>query len=178
MVAIAPVPTSASAPAAPPAAPKTPDHLSFGDLLDIINPLQHIPIVSTIYRKLTGDTMSPTAEIFGGALYGGIIGAAASIADVLFTRETGSDFGDTVMAWLGFGNDSGVEFAKTDAKPAPAAPPTLPQGSAGAVPGLAALSAALAKRRFDPALRRQATLAYENAIGVSIAAAKAGSPLR
>ncbi|MGQ3031076.1 MAG: hypothetical protein ACT60Q_22290, partial [Ferrovibrionaceae bacterium] len=28
---------------------------SFKTVLDTINPLQHIPIVSTIYRELTGD---------------------------------------------------------------------------------------------------------------------------
>ena len=29
--------------------------LSFGDFLEIINPLQHIPVVSTLYRMVTGD---------------------------------------------------------------------------------------------------------------------------
>src|SRR3546814_15608721 len=32
---------------------------SFGDFLDIINPIQHIPIVPTIYRAITGDTSQP-----------------------------------------------------------------------------------------------------------------------
>ena len=31
------------------------DGFSFGDILDLINPLQHIPIVGTIYRAVTGD---------------------------------------------------------------------------------------------------------------------------
>ena len=34
--------------------------MSFSDLLDIINPLQQLPIVSTIYRAITGDP-SPRA---------------------------------------------------------------------------------------------------------------------
>ncbi|MGB6086494.1 MAG: hypothetical protein WBF74_07845, partial [Parvibaculum sp.] len=29
----------------------------FSDFLDVINPLQHIPIVSSIYRELTGDEL-------------------------------------------------------------------------------------------------------------------------
>jgi hypothetical protein len=78
--------------------------LTFGDLLDTINPLQHIPIISSIYRAITGDLMSPTAEIAGGALFGGIVGAVGSLADVLFTQATGKDFGDTVLSWLGFEN--------------------------------------------------------------------------
>ena len=29
---------------------------SFHDLLDIVNPLQHLPVIGTIYRAITGDT--------------------------------------------------------------------------------------------------------------------------
>lgn len=46
------------------------DGLTFGDLLDVINPLQHIPMVSSIYRAVTGDEISPGARVAGGALYG------------------------------------------------------------------------------------------------------------
>jgi hypothetical protein len=167
MVAIPPSPSPASVPAPAAPAPKADAHdLSFGDLLDVINPLQHIPIVSTIYRAITGDTMSSTAEIAGGALYGGLIGAVGSIADVLFKQMTGHDFGDTMMAWLGFGQGADTAFAKADTAPAAPAPPPAEK-----VPGLAALTTALRQRNFDPALMRQASLAYEQAIGVSTAAA-------
>src|SRR5215469_3674922 len=37
----------------------------FHDLLDTINPLQHIPVVSAIYRWLTGDTPGNVARIVG-----------------------------------------------------------------------------------------------------------------
>jgi hypothetical protein len=56
------------------------DGITFGDLLDIVNPLQHIPVISNIYRKVTGDTIDPAAMIAGGALFGGPIGAAISLA--------------------------------------------------------------------------------------------------
>src|SRR5690349_12138760 len=46
------------------------DGFSFGALLDAINPLQHIPVVSTIYRAATGDTIGPAPRIMGGALFG------------------------------------------------------------------------------------------------------------
>ena len=52
----------------------------FLDFLDIINPLQHIPLVSTIYQHVTGDMIKPAANILGGALFGGPLGAAGSIA--------------------------------------------------------------------------------------------------
>lgn len=54
--------------------------LRFRDLLDIVNPLQHIPGVSQVYRKLTGDEIKPAMALAGGALFGGPIGAAMSAA--------------------------------------------------------------------------------------------------
>jgi hypothetical protein len=58
--------------------------LSFRDLLDIVNPLQHIPGVSQLYRKLSGDEIKPSMELAGGALFGGPIGVAFSAAGLLF----------------------------------------------------------------------------------------------
>jgi hypothetical protein len=142
---------------------KTPEHsgLTFGDLLDVINPLQHIPVISTIYRRLTGDTMSPTAEIAGGALYGGIIGTVASIADVLFTEETGKDFGETVLGWLGFTGKDETQLAaatvraKSVAAPAPgvALPSSLLRPAAVSA---IAPRAASTPMRLAPAPRPQA----------------------
>lgn len=52
--------------------------LRFEDFLDVINPLQHLPVVSTLYRALSGDEISPGARFAGGLLYGGPIGAVAT----------------------------------------------------------------------------------------------------
>ncbi len=71
---------------------------SFGDLLDIINPLQHIPIVSTIYQKLTGDVPSPAADIIGGTLFGGPIGLMASVANEVVHQVSGKDIGGNILA--------------------------------------------------------------------------------
>ena len=35
--------------------------VSFDSLLDVVNPLQQLPVVSTIYRAVTGDTISTGA---------------------------------------------------------------------------------------------------------------------
>lgn len=43
------------------------DGLNFWDFLDIINPLQHIPVISTIYRQITGDEIGAAAKVIGGA---------------------------------------------------------------------------------------------------------------
>jgi hypothetical protein len=74
------------------------DGLTFGDLVDAINPLQHLPIVSTLYRKFTGDDISPAARVAGGGLFGGVIGLATSLASVVIEKATGGDVGDHVLA--------------------------------------------------------------------------------
>lgn len=53
---------------------------SFWDFVDIINPLQHIPIVSTVYRAVTGDSISAPARVIGGFLFGGPVGMLAGTA--------------------------------------------------------------------------------------------------
>lgn len=73
---------------------------SFHDLLSVVNPLQHIPIVSTLYRAITGDTIKPLARVAGDTLYGGWMGCVSSVANIVFEKETGKDFGDTVLAFL------------------------------------------------------------------------------
>jgi hypothetical protein len=70
----------------------------FGDLVDIVNPLHHIPLVSTLYENVTGDTIRPTGRIIGGALFGGFAGAAAGIANVIVEEETGKDMAGNVVA--------------------------------------------------------------------------------
>jgi hypothetical protein len=74
------------------------DGLTFRDFIDIINPLQHIPIVSTIYRSLTDDTLDHAPRVAGGAVFGGPIGALAGLINVIFEEATGKDVGEHVMA--------------------------------------------------------------------------------
>lgn len=62
------------------------DGLTFGDLIDVVNPLQHIPLLSNIYRKLTGDSIDPAIRIAGGALFGGPVGAVLSAATVVIAQ--------------------------------------------------------------------------------------------
>ena len=78
------------------------DGFTFGDFLDIINPLQHIPVVSTIYRAVTGDKIDPGSRIVGGGLFGGPIGLVASMISGMVEEATGKDPGDHALALLGF----------------------------------------------------------------------------
>ena len=101
---------------------------SFKALLDVINPLQHIPVVGTIYRALTGDTIAAMPSIIGGALFGGPVGLALSLASNAFKSETGMDPGEAVVASL-FGPGSPPPAADAPqmaaASPAAKAPPKL-----------------------------------------------------
>lgn len=64
---------------------------SFGELLDVVNPLHHLPIVGNIYRNMTGDRISPVAQIIGGTIYGGGLGALSAIANAAVQEHSGKD---------------------------------------------------------------------------------------
>jgi len=76
------------------------DGFTFRDFLDMINPLQHIPVVGTIYRAITGDELDPGSKMFGSTVLGGPIGAVASVIDVIIKHNTGKDVGEHTIAML------------------------------------------------------------------------------
>ncbi len=76
------------------------DGFTFADFIDIINPLQHIPVLSTLYRQLTGDTIDAASRVMGGTLFGGPIGAVASLINVFVEENTGKDVGEHAVAFL------------------------------------------------------------------------------
>jgi hypothetical protein len=76
------------------------DGFTFGDIFDIINPLQHIPILSTLYRAITGDDIAAAPKVAGGVLFGGVIGLVVSIIDTAIEQITGRDTGEHLLALL------------------------------------------------------------------------------
>lgn len=112
------------------------DGLGFDDILDIINPLHHIPVVGTIYRAITDDTLAPAPRVMGGALFGGVIGFAAALVNAVVDEATGSDIGDKTLALFtddkpGDGGD-GIAVASSGLAPAPPAPAALASTAAAA----------------------------------------------
>ncbi|NKB43154.1 MAG: hypothetical protein GKS03_02630 [Alphaproteobacteria bacterium] len=71
---------------------------TFWDFLDVINPLQHIPVVNTIYREMTGDEIKAPAKMIGSAIIGGPIGLAVAMVDSAIEDTTGKDLGGHAMA--------------------------------------------------------------------------------
>jgi len=95
---------------------------SFGDFIDIINPLQHIPVVSTLYREITGDEISAPARILGDTLFGGPMGFVSSIANVFYEEVAGEDPGETLLAFFtGEETEGEPQFAGDDGEVVPAA---------------------------------------------------------
>jgi hypothetical protein len=90
------------------AAPAPKPHFSFADALDIVNPLQHLPLIGTLYRKLTHDEMGTPEKIIGDTLFGGLPGLISSVADTAFEKITGKNFADTALSLF----DSGDEQPK------------------------------------------------------------------
>jgi hypothetical protein len=69
----------------------------FGDIVDIINPLQHLPIVATIYRNMTGDKIGFAPRVIGGAIWGRLGGFVSGVVNAVIEFVTGKDVGDHIF---------------------------------------------------------------------------------
>jgi len=121
-------------PPSPPAAPAgaalwSKGGFGFKDLLDIVNPLQHLPVIGSIYRYLTGDEPSGGASIVGDTLYGGPVGLGVGVVGSMLTDSQGRDVGERMLAAV-FGPSGGS--------------PTLGTPSVAAVPSAPTTTAAVA----------------------------------
>ncbi|WP_298380643.1 hypothetical protein [Azospirillum sp.] len=141
--------------------------MSFGDFLGVINPLQHLPIIGTLYRSLTGDTIQPAARVMGGILYGGVIGGLASITNAVIEQASGQDVGDQVMTSLGFGEGAH-----------PAAPVAVAAATGGTATAGSpvALASGAAPAAGTPPTAAQASAPVQMAQAAPQAAQKAADP--
>lgn len=71
---------------------------SFEDVLDAINPLQQLPVISSFYRAESGDGISIVSRLLGGALFGGPIGFLVAAVNAGIEAVTGSDVGEHMIA--------------------------------------------------------------------------------
>lgn len=129
------------------------DGPGFDDFLDVVNPLQHLPIIGTLYRAVTDDVIAPTARVLGSGLYGGPIGLIAAVGDQVLEAIAGTDVGETVLGALGIAVDTpreaepAAELAVEAISPAHVAP----VAPATATPTGAVVPAATAPRALRPA---------------------------
>ncbi len=109
LVISAATPPSSAAPARTPGAtPPAGQSTTFQEFLSELNPLQYLPVIGTIYRSVTGDTISETARAIGSfvvsGLVGGPIGLATNAALLGIEHLTGIDpekVGQDMLASLG-----------------------------------------------------------------------------
>jgi hypothetical protein len=152
-------------------AAKTDDSgFSFADFLDIVNPLEHIPVISTLYQAITGDRPGTPEKIAGDTLYGGLIGFVTSLADTAFKAITGKDVGDTVLSFL-IGDDTvqPAAAAPVQTAAAPEKPAQVTPAKSVSSPDLSALMSALSSKGVDSGTAARAAYAYGRTIGLMTA---------
>jgi hypothetical protein len=111
------------------------DTFGFADFIDIINPLQHIPIVATIYRNFSGDQMGAAPRVIGGALWGRVGGFITGVANVLVEWWSGKDIGDHIYSALfNPASKDGNAVAVAGRRTMPGGGVIEPRASRGAVP--------------------------------------------
>jgi hypothetical protein len=158
--------------------PAEPHESFFHHLLDVVNPLQHLPVIGTIYRAITGEHLDPIEKIAGDTLYGGLWGAVASIADVAFESITGKSFEDTALALFKDVTKPGVAVAKVVA-PAITVSGSLPSSDLPTLPAATlvaanipdrldttAFSGALSAKGVDSTTANRALYAYRRSVGL------------
>lgn len=150
----------------------------FQHILDVINPLQHLPIIGTIYRAATGERLDAVEKIAGDALYGGLWGAVTAVADVAFEAITGKSVEDTVMAWFKGGSTprqvASAKLAPSHIQVLQSLPSgELPELSGGDAAGtksdtmdIIALTGALSNKGVDGDTANRALYAYRRSVAM------------
>ncbi len=125
---------------------------AFDTLLSELNPLQYLPVIGSIYRAVTGDTISEEARTVGSlvvsGLTGGPVGVAMNIAELAVEKVTGLDpekISQGLLADIGIGHRApkaapkvGTPAAKPAATPVAAAPSPSPPAAGWSAAQLAA----------------------------------------
>lgn len=91
------------------------DGFTFGDVIDMFNPLQHLPFVAKYYREQTDDDACEGSKLIGGALFGGLFGGASgilsSIANSAVRHETHQDVSEHLLEIADVSSDNLAEGA-------------------------------------------------------------------
>ena len=166
--------------------------LGFLDVLSMLNPLQYLPVIGSIYRAATGDTIPETVRTVGSlvvsGLLGGPVGVAVCAATTAFMNLVGFDpdkMAHTALASVGLVSDpkDGPKRAALEA-PADAAGAEVSWSRAQrAAYGLAVDDALSPARSFSAGphdsadhVRRLATAAYARS-NRAVASAPGRSPI-
>lgn len=139
------------------------DGANMKDALDVINPLQSLPVIGTTYRQATGEEISPVSQILGGALYGALggpigiaIGLGSALANIFVKQQTGDDIEGYVLTALGIKAKDNPNDKLAEAKPNvvaslahPQRPQNPPDGEAAPLGGSIKTGEELAKINIE-----------------------------
>lgn len=138
--AVAATGTAPAAPAQAIAAKPASAPFSFRELLSELNPLQYLPVIGTIYRATTGDTIPESVRAAGSmvvsGLTGGPIGLAVNLALLGLEKAAGIDpekVGHQLLASLGLTHDEPAAPAVAVAVAADAPPRAAAAGEPASV---------------------------------------------
>ena len=117
----------------------------FDDVLDVINPLHHIPVVSTVYRENVKDEIGAIPRILGAMLFGGgivgtVVGAASAVINIAIEQETGKDLGGHIYTAIFGDSKKAAPAPNTAANPGPVAVPVRTKRSETVIPPVAVKS--------------------------------------
>ena len=91
------------------------DGFGFDDFLDIINPLQHLPVIGTAYRAITGDDIETPAKLAGGALFGGLLGFLGALGSTAYAEIVGESVDETLLSLFDGGAPKQADAARASA---------------------------------------------------------------
>ncbi len=151
------VSANAPAPAATPHAARQPGF--FDDLLSELNPLQYVPVIGTIYRAVTGDTIPESARFAGSlvvsGLLGGPVGIGINVGTTMVEHLLGIDqeeVGNEILAKLGIGPGAkAASVAAAGGSPSPAGMGPAAPTSPASAPAASNLAVAAASDGWSPA---------------------------
>ncbi|MBF0310273.1 MAG: hypothetical protein HQL56_12170 [Magnetococcales bacterium] len=87
------------------------EQMGFADVLDMVNPLQHLPLISSIYQAGSGESIGGAARVVGGAFYGALTGSwmaglGMAAADTVVQETSGKTLTGHVLGELAPGQQS------------------------------------------------------------------------
>lgn len=147
------------------------------DVLDVVNPLQHIPGISDLYQTLTGDRPSKMAQVLGGFMYGGISGGLLAHAETLYESATNETPAASIKNALLNKKDEALAAAATPPVETTAAPisAATPKTFINALPGNAAALVQASPSQLAGLVRDYTTASGSAAAAVSVPDAMANA---
>lgn len=117
------------------------DKFKFSDLVALINPLQHLPVIGPLYRKLTGDEPHPAVKVVGGLIFGGPMGLMNATLNHVFEQTTGKTMVEAVAGLFSADGENPAIADAAETANASGAPRRLIPAASASTPEPAAVSA-------------------------------------